>query len=292
MKTSFQNDYGHIKKIIVKHAKNAYESIDKIGMQWQGLNYPSAPKLPKAIEESDQFIALLGSFGIEVLELPETPTLTIDSIYARDTAIVCDKGVILCQMGKPARKDEPAAMKAALQQWQIPIAGEITGEGRIEGGDVAWVDERTLAVARGYRTNDEGIKQLRTLLGDSIDELIVVALPHWKGPGDVFHLMSIYSPLDKDLALVYSKLMPIPFREALLARGIQLVEVADEEYDTLGCNVLAVGPRKAIVAAGNPITRARLEAAGVEVHEYRGDEISVKGEGGPTCLTRPLMRVA
>lgn len=291
MKETWQNDYGPLRKVIVKHARDAYQSEDKIASQWQSLNYPSAPNLGGACAESDQFIALLKKNDIEVLCLPEQSNLTIDSIYARDTSIVCNKGVILTQMGKPARCDEPEAMKAALQQWNIPIVGKITGAGRIEGGDVAWVDERTLAVARGYRTNDEGIRQLRELLGDCIDELIVVPLAHWRGPNDVFHLMSIFSPLDKDLALVYSKLMPIPFREALLARGIQLIEVADEEYDTLGCNALAIGPRKVIVAEGNPITRERLEAADVQVMEYSGKEISVKGEGGPTCLTRPLMRM-
>jgi N-dimethylarginine dimethylaminohydrolase len=144
-------------------------------------------------------------------------------------------------------------------------------------------------VGRGYRTNDEGIRQLRELLGDAI-ELIVVPLPHWRGEGDVMHLMSIISPIDRDLALVHSPLMPVPFRELLLERGYTLVEVANGEFETMGANVLALSPRRAVMLAGNPRTREALERAGTEVLEYQGHEISVKGAGGPTCLTRPLDR--
>ena len=170
------------------------------------------------------------------------------------------------------------------------MVGTIQPPGRLEGGDVVWLDERTMAVGRGYRTNDAGIAQLRVLLGDSIDELIVVALPHWQGPGDVFHLMSIVSPVDRDLAVVYSPLLPVPFRERLLARGIRLVEVPHEEFDTMGANVLAIAPRRCVMVAGNPATRGRLEQAGAQVSEYDGREISLKGGGGPTCLTRPVLR--
>ena len=159
-------------------------------------------------------------------------------------------------MGKPQRLGEPAAQDAALRALGYPIAGAIQPPGRLEGGDVVWLDERTLAVGRGYRTNDDGIAQLRQLLGDSIDELIVVALPHWRGPGDVFHLMSIVSPVDRDLAVVYSPLMPVPFRERLLARGIGLVEVPDEEFDSMGANVLAIAPRRCVMVGGKPRRRA------------------------------------
>jgi len=170
------------------------------------------------------------------------------------------------------------------------VIGAIEPPGLLEGGDVAWMDERTLAVGHGYRTNDEGIRQLRAILGDAID-VLVVPLPHWRGPGDVFHLMSIYSPVDSDLAVVSSPLMPVPFREALLDRGIALVEVPGDEFDTMGANVLAIAPRVCIMLRGNPKTRERLERAGAEVFEYEGQEISLKGGGGPTCLTRPLERV-
>ena len=211
-------------------------------------------------------------------------------MYTRDASIVCEKGAILCSMGKEARRNEPAAQESAYRDLGIPICGAITGDGRVEGGDVVWIDERTLAVGRGYRTNDEGIRQLRDLLSDSIDELIVVPLPHHRGPGDVFHLMSIISPIDRGLALAYSPLMPIPFREMLLSKGIELVEVPDSEFGSMGCNVLAVAPRECVTLAGNTETRERLIAAGATVHEFVGDEICAKGRGGPTCLTRTLER--
>jgi N-dimethylarginine dimethylaminohydrolase len=172
----------------------------------------------------------------------------------------------------------------------VPIRGRITGAGRLEGGDVCWINPGTVAVGRGYRTNDAGIGQLRDLLAGCVDEVIVVALPHWRGPEDVFHLMSIVSPIDRDLFLVYAPLLPVPFREALLARGIELVEVPPPEFETLGCNVLAIAEREVLMVAGNPMTRTRLERAGVTVHEFAGGEICLKGGGGPTCLTRPLVR--
>ena len=155
---------------------------------------------------------------------------------------------------------------------------------------MAWIDERTLAVGRGYRTNGEGIRQLRSLLGSAVDRVVPVPLPHWRGPGDVFHLMSMFSPVDRDLAVVYSPLLPVPFRQLLLKHGYELVEVPDAEFESMGCNVLAVSPRRCVALEGNPVTRRRLEAAGAEVHTYRGREISAKGGGGPTCLTRPLVR--
>jgi N-dimethylarginine dimethylaminohydrolase len=169
------------------------------------------------------------------------------------------------------------------------VAGSIEPPGRIEGGDVVWLDARTVAVGRGYRTNAEGVRQFRALLGPQVD-VIEVPLPHWKGPGDVMHLMSLISPVDRDLAVVYSPLLPVPFHEQLLARGIGRVDTPDAEFDSMATNVLALAPRHCVMLAGNPRTRAALERAGATVVEYTGVEISVKGAGGPTCLTRPLVR--
>jgi N-dimethylarginine dimethylaminohydrolase len=172
----------------------------------------------------------------------------------------------------------------------LPVAGVIDAPGTLEGGDVVWLDDRTIAVGRGYRTNAEGIRQLRTVLADSIDELIEVPLPHWRGAQDVMHLMSLVSPVDRNLAVVYSRLLPVPFRERLLQIGFTLVEVPDEEFESMGTNVLALAPRRCLVLSGNPTTRRALERAGAEVIDYEGEEISRKGAGGPTCLTRPLVR--
>ena len=149
----------------------------------------------------------------------------------------------------------------------------------------------TVVVGRGYRTNAEGIRQLRAQLGPAV-EVIEVPLPHWRGPGDVMHLMSLISPVDADLAVAYSPLLPVPFREWLLGRGMTLVETPAEEFESMGTNVLALAPRQCLMLTGNPRTRAALERAGATVIEYEGSEISVKGAGGPTCLTRPLLREA
>jgi N-dimethylarginine dimethylaminohydrolase len=172
-----------------------------------------------------------------------------------------------------------------------PVIGQIREPGRLEGGDVVWLDRRTIVVGRGYRTNDEGIRQLRWLLDDDV-ETIVVALPHWRGEADVMHLMSLVSPVDRDLAVVYAPLLPVPFREILRHRGIELVEVPDDEFEKMGTNVLALSPRRCLMLGGNRETRAALDRAGADVLEYEGTEISVKGAGGPTCLTRPLERQA
>jgi len=290
MTAGCQSDVDPLGCVLIKHARDAFASEEAIERQWRLLNYTERPDLARAVDEYEGFVALLSAFNTDISFLPRDENVGLDSLYVRDSSIACSKGMILCQMGKDARGGEPAAVEGTFRALGVPICGAITGEGRIEGGDVVWIDERTLAVGRGYRTNDEGIRQLRGLVDDCIDELIVAPLPHWRGVDDVFHLMSILSPIDRDLALVYSPLMPIPLREALMSRGIELVEVPDAEFDTLGCNVLAVAPRKCIMLAGNEQTRGRLEAAGVEVREYRGLEISVKGGGGPTCLTRPISR--
>jgi len=193
-------------------------------------------------------------------------------------------------MGKAARTNEPQAEKKAFEAAGIPVLGTIMPPGTIEGGDVAWLDEHTLAVGHTYRTNEEGIAQLTLLLNPLGVEVITVPLPHYKGPSDVFHLMSVLSPVDSDLAVIYSPLMPIAFRNLLLKRGYRLIEVPDEEFETMGCNVLALAPRICMLVDGNPKTKAALEKAGCKVIVYKGEDISVKGGGGPTCLTRPIQR--
>jgi N-dimethylarginine dimethylaminohydrolase len=284
-------EVGRLTRVLLKHPREAFVGDAAIAAQWQPLAYAGAPAFARAMEEFDAFVEILRRGGAEVDFLPADERTNLDSIYVRDASIVCERGVILCRMGKRLRREEPAAQKAAFRKLGIPIVGEITEPGYLEGGDVVWLDDRTIAVGRGYRTNAEGILQLRGLLGDSIDELIVVPLPHWRGPGDVLHLMSLISPVDRDLAVVYAPLVPVPFREALIERGYRLVDVPDDEFETMGTNVLALGPRECVMIAGNPRTRAALEAAGARVTEYIGNEISVKGAGGPTCLTRPLVRL-
>ncbi len=274
--------------IVLKHARNAYRSPAAVADEWRSHNFVAPPDYERAIDEYDRFVERIHKLGGQTQFLPAGQGVSIDSIYVRDASVFSPRGLILCRMGKPQRAGEPAAQQAYFSTAGVPVLGTIEAPGTLEGGDVTWLSDRIVAVGRGYRTNDDGIRQLRALLGDAIDELIVVPLPHWRGSADVFHLMSIISPVDRDLAVVYSPLMPVPFRERLQALGISFVEVPDEEFDSMGANVLAVAPRRCLMVAGNPATRARLEHAGVEVLEYEGREISQKGGGGPTCLTRPL----
>lgn len=276
--------------VMVKHPRDAFVDAQTIGAQWASLNFTAAPDLARAVDEYERFVELLKASGTTVTRLPRDARTTLDSIYARDASIVSPRGVILCNMGKQSRVDEPSAQEQAFRLLRsVVVCGRIESPGSLEGGDVVWLDAKTMIVGRGYRTNADGIRQVRTMLGADV-EVVEVPLPHWRGPGDVMHLMSLLSPVDHDLAVVYSRLLPVPFREWLLSRGFSLVEVPDEEFDSMGTNVLALSPRRCVMLAGNPRTRAALERAGCEVLEYQGDEISVKGAGGPTCLTRPLRR--
>jgi N-dimethylarginine dimethylaminohydrolase len=289
--TSTLAEFGRLTRVLLKHPREAFRSDEAIAAEWRVLGFGASPSFSRAITEYDVFVEILTAAGIEVNHLPPVEQTNLDSIYVRDASIVCSHGVILCRMGKRLRAAEPSAQKAAYRSLGIPVVGEITEPACLEGGDVVWLDDRTIAVGRGYRTDDEGILQLRALLGDSIDELLVVSLPHWRGPGDVLHLMSLISPIDRDLAVVYSPLLPAAFRQRLIGHGCELIEVPHAEFETMGTNVLALGPRDCLMLAGNPQTRKALERAGAHVREYIGDDISVKGAGGPTCLTRPLARV-
>jgi N-dimethylarginine dimethylaminohydrolase len=290
MKFGGQSEVTPIQRVLLKNPREAYETEADLDSQWEVLNYLRKPDADAAVGEHDALRSTLEGFGARVDFLSAHPETGMDSIYSRDAALMTNQGVVLCNMGKAARSGEPGAQGELYAELGIPVLGAITGDGRLEGGDFLWLDQDTAVVGRGYRTNDEGINQLSELLADTAEELIVVPLPHWQGPSDVFHLMSIISPIDTDLALVYSPLMPVPFRETLLERGITLVEVPDEEFESMGGNVLAVAPRVCLALEGNPITRRRLEDAGAEVHAYKGEEISAPGCGGPTCLTRPLIR--
>ncbi|WP_226886431.1 dimethylarginine dimethylaminohydrolase family protein [Nisaea nitritireducens] len=285
-----QNETSQIRRVLMKHAEQAFIFQEKLAAEWRNLNYLAEPDFKKACAQSDALADILTGLGCSVEWLGADETVGIDSIYVRDNAIASDKGLVLCRMGKEARRPEPSAMAPELARIDVPILGQIGGTGKIEGGDLIWLDGDVLCVADGYRTNAEGVRQLTDYLGDAVSEVITVPLPHWNGPDDVLHLMSFISPVAPDLAVVYSRMMPVFFRNWLQERGIALVEVPDEEYDSMACNLLAVAPRVAVMLDGNPVTRQRLEKAGVDVHVYDGSEISAKGCGGPTCLTRPLER--
>ena len=241
--------------------------------------------------QHDAFGQLLTDLGCQVEVAPAADGL-VDATYVRDPGLVTGAGGLLFQMAKPTRAAEPPLLGAALAAAGVPVAARLAGSARADGGDFIWLDESTMLAGRSYRTNAEGLRQVAQILAAEGAHLEAVDLPHDRGPGHVLHLMSLISPLDRDLAVVYPPLAPVALMETLAERGIQVVPVAADEYETMACNVLAVGPRRVIMVNGNPRTRAALEAAGCEVHGYDGSEISLKGDGGPTCLTAPVWRSA
>ncbi len=257
---------------------------------WRAFGFLHQVDHAVAEREHAAFRAILAGEGVEVIEAgPDAPG-QLDAIFAYDPSFITDRGAILLRMGKNVRQQETALHAETYRQLGIPIVGEISAPGTVEGGDCFWLDERTLAVGRGYRTNEHGIRQLRALLAEQGIEVVAYDLPHWRGAGECLHLMSLISPIAPDLAVVFPPLMAVALLEELRERSWRLVEVPEEEFDTLGCNVLALAPGRCVLREGNPITRRRLEGAGCEVLTYEGNEISLNRAGGPTCLTRPLLR--
>ena len=255
--------------------------------EWVTCSWRAEPDAAAISREHEAFCELLDGAGVEVI-LAESPARNPDAIYTYDPALVADSGALLLHPAKKCRRGEVEAMAADFERARVPIAGRLEDPEWAEGGDCCWLDESTLLVGCGYRTNEAGIARLRELLPGV--EVLVFDLPHWRGRGEVMHLMSLISPLAPDLAVVYAPLLPTRLAQLLEEREIELVEVPDEEFESMGTNVLALAPRVALAVEGNPRTRERMERAGVEVLTYRGDELS-KGDGGPTCLTRPLLRV-
>jgi len=291
IKYNGQSETAEIKSILMKNPETAWKSQANVQEQWQQLHYPAKPSYEKVLKEYNQFSAIIEEHVPEIHFLPEDEKTGLDSIYTHDPVIITKGGAILCNMGKKEREKEPEAIAGYLESIGMPILGEIKAPGKIEGGDIVWFDDNTVAVGLGYRTNSEGVAQLRTLTGDLVKEIVEVPLPHGSGPAECLHLMSMISPVDRDLAVVYSRLMVVPFRELLITKGIRFIEVPDEEYDNFACNVLALAPRKCVMISGSPKTKAALEREGAVVYEYPGEDVSIKGGGGPTCLTRPLLRI-
>lgn len=289
-KLTAHSEFGKIDSIVMKRPTDGFIDQAFVDQEWKALNFLERPNFDLAQTEYGELERLVSGQAKDLHMLPKAEGVTLDSVYCRDAAIVTDFGVILCNMGKALRKQEPHLERELFDKIGLKVLGEIQSPGILEGGDVAWLDQQTLAVGHTYRTNYEGIQQLKDLLEPNGVNVLVAEMPHHLGPTDVFHLMSVLSPVDHNKAVVYSPLMPIHFRNELIERDFQLIEVPDGEFDSMGCNVLAIAPSECVMVKGNPVTKSRIEAAGCTVHEYEGEEISVKGGGGPTCLTRPIFR--
>jgi dimethylargininase len=256
------------------------------------FGYPRAVDHDRTRIEHEAFCALLAEAGAEVVIAGPDEAGLLDAIFAYDPSLMTDAGAILLRPGKELRLGEVDLANETYAELGIPVIGRIEAPGTVEGGDTLWLDERTLAVGRGYRTNDEGVQQLSALLAPRGIETMTVDLPHWRGPDECLHLMSFISPVADQLAVVYLPLMSVPFVQELQRRGWSFIEVSDEEFETHGCNVLTLEPMRVLVCDGSPVTRSRLVAAGCEVAVYTGDELSHNRAGGPTCLTRPIWRAA
>ena len=273
--------WGDLRRVLVRRPLPEDEAA------WEEYSWRGAPDIGAAQAEHEALCAVLEEAGAEVVVSEHDPG-NPDAIYTYDPTLVGRDGAVLLRPGKEARRREPEATVAALEHAGVPVVGRIDPAATVEGGDTVWLDETTLLVGIGYRTSPAAPDALREAFPGT--EVVAFDLPHWNGAGEVMHLMSLLSPLDRDLALVYPRIAPTRLMWLLAERGIEVVEVPDDEFETMGPNVLALGPRRALALEGNDETRRRMERKGVDVRTYRGDEISRKGDGGPTCLTRPLLR--
>jgi N-dimethylarginine dimethylaminohydrolase len=253
---------------------------------WREYGWRAEPDPVAIAREHEALCELLAAAGAEVV-LAEAPLADDpDAIYVFDPAVIADRGAVLLRPGKAERRREPESLATDLARAGVPIAGRLESPAVAEGGDAIRLDERTLLVGLGYRTNEAGAEALARLTGLDV---VTFDLPHWHGHAEVMHLLSLVSPLADDLVVAYLPLLPTRLAQLLAAGNVEIVPVPDEEFESMGGNVLALAPRVALVVDGNPETRRRLERAGVEVFAYEGNELS-KGDGGPTCLTCPLLR--
>lgn len=277
--------YAPLRRVLMRRPDEAFAVADPAA--W---HYTRRPDLVAAQAEHDGLAALLRASGAEVIYAGEPQPGRADAIFTFDPALISDAGAIILAMGKELRRGEEEAMAHALGAAGVPLIARLEGAARAEGGDMLWLDERMLAVGLGFRTNAEGVEQITMLLAPMDILVVPVPLPYFGGPEACLHLLSLISIVDERLAVAYLPLLPEVFVEVLIQHGFTLIQVPGAEFATMGPNVLAVAPRDCIMLEGNPITQARLEAAGCRVRTYHGDNISLVAEGGPTCLTRPLLR--
>jgi N-dimethylarginine dimethylaminohydrolase len=277
-----------LRRVLMRSAAGAMRGADPA--RW---HYGPSFDASRAASQHAAFAGLVAASGAAIHWLDDADDGLADSVFTHDPSLVTDAGAVILSMGKALRRDEPALHEAAYRGLGVPILGRIAGEGQVEGGDCVWLDAATLVVGRGVRTNQDGIQQLANILGRIGVSVYGFDLPLWQGEEACLHLMSVISPLADDLALVHSPLLPAPFWQMLRARGIRLVEGDRAEFAAshgLSLNVLPTAPRQVIMVAGFPRTKAAMEAAGCSVTTFEADALCIACEGGPTCLTRPVLR--
>jgi dimethylargininase len=283
-----QSMAGTLRRAVVRPPDEAMARAD--AARW---HYTGRIDLPLAQAAHDALVSRLREWGVEVLVHDAPLPGHSDSVFVFDPVLVTDAGTLVLSMGKTLRRGEEDALASFLEGEGVPVHARIAGDGRVEGGDTMWVDHDTLAVGMGFRTNAEGVRQLRVALEPLGVSVLAYDLPWFTGPEACLHLLSLISPVDVDLAVAYPPLMPTAFWREMQRRGVRLLEVPEREFlETQGTNVLAVAPRRCLLLEGNPVTRRLLEEAGCEVATIPGEPLSFKAEGGPTCLTRPVLRDA
>jgi dimethylargininase len=281
-----QNMVGRLRKVVVRRPDEAMAAADPA--TW---HYAAPIDLPEAQAAHDAFMSILKNEGVELLYHDEPLPLLSDSVFVFDPVLMTDAGALILRMGKALRRGEEDAFVRFFQRQNMPVLGRLQGDAHCEGGDTLWLDHDTLAVGIGFRTDYEAVRQMRQILDPIGVKVLAYELPYFTGPEACLHLLSLISPIDVDLAVAYPPLMPVPFWKELKRRGIQLVEVPEEEFRRWqGTNILAIAPRRVAMLDHNPATQRLLEEAGVTVFTFPGAPLSFKAEGGPTCLTRPVLR--
>ena len=257
---------------------------------WRDLGFHHAPDFETAHSQHDVLVRELKSAGAEVLELPPGDDLSLDAVYTHDASLPTDFGMVLMRPGKSNRLSEARHHESSCAAFGVPIFGAVTAPGTSEAGDIVWLNSKTLLVGHGYRTNIAGIEQMRTLLAPKGIEVLAAPLPYGAGPASCLHLMSLISLLDEQTALVDLPWLAVETVELLKARGYRFIQIDYSERDTLACNVLALGGKRVLAIEENRKTNDRLRQAGFDVRTFPGSELCINGSGGPTCLTRPLLR--
>ncbi|MBL4756821.1 MAG: hypothetical protein JKY32_04015 [Rhizobiales bacterium] len=278
-----------LKKILLRAPGAIVHDQQDVTAQWQSLNYLQEPDLAAATKEHELLASIIKGIGAEIIYADNNDTLSLDALYVRDAALPLPSGMVLARMGKEARHREPESLRAIFKANNIPIAGAIEAPGTLEGGDCVWIDAKTLLIGRTWRTNQSGIDQVAKILGDDY-QVLGFDMPNYKGPDDVFHLMSVLSPINARLVVGYPPLMPVALVEFLHAQNMTILPVANTEFNSMACNILALGNDQVILLKGNPLISKALKNEGIMVHEIAGENISHPGQGGPTCLTLPLVR--
>jgi N-dimethylarginine dimethylaminohydrolase len=281
---------GTLRRVLVCSPRSAGWDDPARVQRWGELGFSDPPDFAVANAQHEALCQVLGMAGAEVIQLPSSANLTLDAVYTHDASIPTDFGLIPLNPGKASRVPEAQRHLDFCKELGIPVLGAVKAPGNSEAGDMVWLDSQTLLVGQGFRTNAEGIGQLRDLLRPCGVEVLSAPLPHGRGPSACLHLMSLISLLDAKTALVDLPWLAVETVELLQARGYRFIEIDAFERETLGCNVLSLGDGRLVAIAENQKTNQRLRAAGFEVYTFPGSEICINGSGGPTCLTRPLLR--